>query len=245
MVLVRSVTFDGAAQVRAMEELVAEGIHGLVLTPCNDPVVIDKINELYHLSIPVVTTNTDIQGSRRLSYIGSNYYEGGRTAGGLMRLITGGHANLGIITGSSQVLCHTERIAGFLDVIQKTAPKIHLLDTLKNHDDEFESYEVTRHFLKTHPEADAVFFAAAGVQGGCRAIQNMNRARNMRVICFDANDTVRQMMMDGLIDATISQQPRKQGSRPLDLLFDYLTTGNLPEQEINYVEAAIKIRENL
>lgn len=162
-----------------------------------------------------------------------------------MRLATGGHARLGIITGSSQVLCHTERIAGFLDVISRTAPGLEVLDTLKNHDDEFESYEVTKHFLKAHPDADAIFFAAAGVQGGCRAILNMNRADQMHVVCFDADETLRPLMADGLICATISQQPRKQGSRPLDLLFDYLTTGNLPEQEINYVDAAIKIRENL
>ena len=50
----------------------------------------------------MITSNTDIQGSSRLAYVGSNYYEGGRTAGGLMRLVTEGKANLGIITGSSQ-----------------------------------------------------------------------------------------------------------------------------------------------
>lgn len=244
-VLIRRVTFDADAQIRAINELVAEGIHGLMMTPYNDPSIVEKINELYQMEIPVVTTNTDIQGSRRIAYVGSNYYEGGRTAGGLMRLVTGGSARLGIITGSSQVLCHTERIAGFLDVLQRTAPGIQVLDTLKNHDDEFESYEVTKHFLKTYPDANAVFFAAAGVHGGCKAIMNMNRTKNMHVICFDAEVTIRQMVLDGLICATISQQPRKQGSRPLDLLFDYLTTGNLPEEEINYVDAAIKIRENL
>lgn len=244
-VLIRRVTFDAAAQIRAVNELVAEGIHGLVLTPYNDPSVIGRINELQEQGIPVVTTNTDIQGSRRLAYVGSDYYACGRTAGGLMRLVTGGQAKLGIITGSSQVLCHTERIAGFLEVLRETAPGIEVLDILKNHDDEFESYEVTKHFLTAHPEADALFFAAAGVHGGCKAIQNLKRGGTMRVICFDADDTLRSMVKQGLICATISQQPRKQGSRPLDLLFDYLTTGNPPEHEINYVEAAIKIRENL
>ncbi|MDD3795766.1 MAG: LacI family DNA-binding transcriptional regulator, partial [Lachnospiraceae bacterium] len=218
-VLVRSVTFDAAAQIRAISELQGQEIHGLVLTPYNDPDVVAKINELEQLGIPVVTTNTDIEGSRRIAYVGSNYYEGGRTAGGLMRLVTGGTASLGIITGSSQVLCHTQRIAGFLDVIQKTAPGLQVLDIMKNHDDEFESYEVTRHFLKTHPEANAIFFAAGGVHGGCKAILNMNRAKNMHIICFDAVDTTRQMVLDGLISATISQQPWKQGARPLDLLF--------------------------
>lgn len=244
-VLIRRVTFDAVAQIHAIDELIQEGIHGLVLTPYNDPSIVDKINQLSDQGIPVITTNTDIQGSRRLAYVGSDYRQGGRTAGGLMRLVTGGHAKLGIITGSSQVLCHTERIAGFLEVLKETAPDIQVLDILKNHDDESESYEVTRQFLKNHPEADAVFFVAAGVHGGCKAIQERKRDHDLQVICFDAEDTTRQMVMDGLISASISQQPYKQGSRPLELLFDYLTTGERPEQEINYVDASIKIRENL
>lgn len=244
-VLIRRVTFDAEAQLEAMKELLSQGIHGLVLTPYNDPQVIEQINRMVEQGIPVITTNTDIQGSRRLAYVGSNYYECGRTAGGLMRLVTGGKARLGIITGSSQVLCHTERIAGFLDVIRQTAPDIQVLGISKNHDDEFESYEVTKHFLQEYPQADAIFFAAAGLQGGCRAIRSGGRQEHMRVICFDAETAVPAMVENGLICASISQQPRRQGSLPLELLFDYLTTGNPPEQEIYYVDAAIKIRENL
>ncbi len=235
-VLIRRVIFD---------ELMDLGIHGLVITPYNDPLIIEKINRLQEQGIPVITSNTDIQGSSRLAYVGSNYYEGGRTAGGLMRLVTEGKANLGIITGSSQVLCHTERIAGFLDVIRKTAPDIQLLTIEKNHDDEFESYEVTKRFLTEYPQADAIFFSAAGLQGGCRAILNTGRQNHMKVICFDAETAVPSMVECGLVCASISQQPRKQGSLPLELLFDFLTTGNPPEQDVYYVDAAIKIRENL
>ena len=244
-VLIRRVIFDAGAQLSAIDELMDLGIHGLVITPYNDPLIIEKINRLQEQGIPVITSNTDIQGSSRLAYVGSNYYEGGRTAGGLMRLVTEGKANLGIITGSSQVLCHTERIAGFLDVIRKTAPDIQLLTIEKNHDDEFESYEVTKRFLTEYPQADAIFFSAAGLQGGCRAILNTGRQNHMKVICFDAETAVPSMVECGLVCASISQQPRKQGSLPLELLFDFLTTGNPPEQDVYYVDAAIKIRENL
>jgi hypothetical protein len=37
----------------------------------------------------------------------------------------------------------------------------------------------------------------------------------------------------------------RQGSLPLRLLFDHLTTGKLPDPEISYVDAAIRIRDNL
>lgn len=244
-VLIRQVSFDAQAQLDAISELAAEGIHGLVLTPYNDPAIRERIDRLADEGIPVVTTNTDIEGSRRIGYVGSNYYRDGQTAGGLMRLVTGGRAKLGIISGSSRVLCHTDRIAGFTEVIRRTAPGIEILDTLMNHDDEAESYAVTSRFLKEHPEADAVFFAAAGLGGGCRAILESGRAEGIRIICFDADETHRPMLENGLISASISQQPMRQGSLPLRLLFDHLTTGKLPDPEISYVDAAIRIRENL
>ena len=52
-------------------------------------------------------------------------------------------------------------------------------------------------------------------------------------------------MKNGTISAVICQQPRVQGSKPLALLFTYLTTGELPEKEHNYVDVDIRIRENL
>ena len=57
--------------------------------------------------------------------------------------------------------------------------------------------------------------------------------------------TSRQLVEEGTIAAVICQQPKVQGSRPLDLLFTYLTTGQLPENEHHYVMTDIRIRENL
>ncbi len=244
-VVIRKVAYDPEAQLRAIDELCEEGINGLIITPVSDPLIVNRINELFDDGIPVVTTNSDIDGSRRLAYVGSDYYKSGRIAGGLMRLVTGGRAKVGIITGSHQVLCHTDRIAGFRSALSESAPGIEILDTLENHDDEFESYEVTRHFLKAHPDADALFFSAAGVTGGCRAIINMNRTRNMHIICFDADSSAREMFQDGLISATISQQPEMQGSVPLDLLFEYLTTGVKPEEEIHCIDTSVLVRESI
>ena len=66
-----------------------------------------------------------------------------------------------------------------------------------------------------------------------------------KVITFDEVPTTLEMLKDGIISATISQQPVRQGSRSLDILFEYLTSGILPEQEQNFVELSIKIRENI
>lgn len=241
--LTRRTEFDVKTQLDAIDELLQEGIHGLLLAPYNHPAIPVKINELADQGIPVVTVNTDIGGSRRMAYVGSDYICGGRTAAGLLALMTTGEVELGIITGSPNVLCHSERIRGLTETLERSYPRIHIAEVLENHDDEFESYALTRRLLQENPEIDALFFAAAGVFGGCKAIQESGR--HPKVVTFDDVPTTLEMLRAGIISATISQQPRRQGSRSLDLLFEYLTSGTLPEQEENFVEHSIKIRETI
>ena len=241
--ITKRVEFDVNAQLDAIDGLLEEGIHGLMLAPYNHMRIQKKIDELIDRQIPVVTVNTDIGGSKRMAYVGSDYFRGGCTAAGLLALMTSGDVKLGIITGSSNVLCHTERIEGFCHTLKKSYPRIHVMEILENHDDEFKSYALTSRLLKEHPALDALFFSAAGVYGGCKAI--LESGLHPRVITFDEVPTTLEMLKKGVISATISQQPYRQGSRSLDILFEYLTSGMPPENELNFVELSIKIRENV
>lgn len=243
-VLVTRVGFDLTAQLDAMDEMVSQGVSGIVLSPYNDPLICDKINELDSRGIPVITTNTDIENSGRLAYVGCNFYRSGETAAGLMHLIAGNEVYAGIVTGSSKVLCHTDRIAGFRDRIESHYPGIRIVDTIENSDDEFESYDRTLVLLREHPEINALYFAAGGVYGGCRAVLAAGR-KDITIISCDKVSTTREMVLQGVIAATICQQPLIQGTKPLDLLFSCLTTGEKPEKEYHYTTVDIRIRENI
>lgn len=243
-VLVTRVGFDLTAQLDAMDEMVSQGVSGIVLSPYNDPLISDKINELDGRGIPVITTNTDIENSSRLAYVGCNFYRSGETAAGLMHLIAGNEVYAGIVTGSSKVLCHTDRIAGFRDRIESHYPGIRIVGTIENSDDEFESYDRTLALLREHPEINALYFAAGGVYGGCRAVLAAGR-KDITIISCDKVSTTRDMVLQGVIAATICQQPLIQGTKPLDLLFSCLTTGEKPEKEYHYTTVDIRIRENI
>ncbi len=246
-VLIRQTEYDLNRQLEAIDELVAEEISGLAISPYNDNAVREKIDALHDRGIPVVTLNTDIENARRLAYVGCHFYRSGETAGGLMHLMTGGAADgsvhVGIISGSMNVLCHTERIAGFRHVTE-TYGGIQIVETVNNSDDESRSYDLTADMLRRHPEINALYFTAGGVYGGC-AVMDSGRAAQITVITNDMVDTTREFLENGLIAATICQQPFVQGHKPLSILFTYLTTGELPAVENDYVNIDIRIRENL
>ena len=244
-VITKQIPYGVEEQLKAIDELLEEEVNGIALAPHNDERIRKRINELFDMGIPVVTLNTDIENSKRIAYVGSNYTKSGATAAGLMQLMTKGDIHIGIVTGSSDILCHTERIAGFTDTLKKYRNSIHITDIIEVHDDEIESYEKTTKLLTAHPEINALFFTAGGVYGGCRSVKSLGRQKDMCIIAYDLVPTTKELMKKGTIAAVICQQPRHQGSKPLSLLFTYLTTGELPEKEQNYVAVDIRIRENL
>lgn len=244
-VIIKQIANSVEEQLRAMDELLEEEVNGIALAPYNDDRIRVRINELYDLGIPTITLNTDIENSKRIAYVGSNYTKSGATAAGLLQLMTHGDVHVGIITGSSNILCHTERIAGFTQTLKPFGDSIHITAITEVHDDEIESYEKTTQLLKEHPEINALYFAAGGVYGGCRSIKALGLQDKIRVVAYDMVPTTRELIKKGTIAAVICQQPKVQGSKPLALLFTYLTTGELPEKEHNYVAVDIRIRENL
>ena len=244
VVIKRISAFGIKDQIQAIDELVEEEINGLAISPQNDPSIAEKINELYDKGIPTVTFNTDIDNSKRIAYVGSNYYRCGQTAAGLIHLMTSGEVYVGIVSGNSKVLCHTERIAGFRSKL-KEYTNIKEVAFFENDDDDFISYDKTLQMLKDHPEINAIFYAASGSYGGCKAVIAQDRQDNMKIVTFDRIEQTIEMIEKGIIAACICQQPQIQGYKPLEILFDYLTTGEMPKIENNYTEAEIRIKENI
>jgi LacI family transcriptional regulator len=231
-------------QLEAIDELVKEDINGLAISPQNAPSIAEKINELFDMGIPTVTFNTDIAGSKRIAYVGSNYYQCGQTAAGLLHLMTSGDVNIGIVSGYPNILCHTERIAGFKSRLEEYQ-NLHVVDFFENNDDDFISYDKTMKMLENHPEMNAIFFAAGGTYGGCKAVLASNRQNDMKIVTYDKTAPTIEMIKQNVISATICQQPRMQGFFPLEILFNYLTTGVPPKKEYNYTAVDIRIKENI
>lgn len=232
-------------QVELIDELVASGVTGIVLTPINHPMVASKINEIKKLGVLVVTANSDISNCERIAYVGSDCIKGGKTAAGLMALITGGRANIGTIIGSNFVVGHAERVRGFQEHLAQNFPDMHVVETVCNNDDDLESFEVTKDMLEQHPEIDALFLAAAGVKGACRAVRKMGLSGKLHIVSFDTVPHTRKMLKEGVISATLGQQPEKQAQLPLDILLNALGMDTPPAQEHYYTKIEIWIKENL
>lgn len=233
--------YDVSTQLVLLDELQKDNIHALMLTPINDPAIARRIDELCESGIAVIAVNVDIENSRRLCYVGSDYIQSGRTACGMMGLITQGHARVGIVTGSIRLLGHNQRIAGFSQLCKQRYTDIMVVDIVESNDDDIQAYAVTKQMLADHPDINALYITAGGVYGACRAAQESGRS--LTIISFDDIPSTREMLRAGVISATICQQPDVQGALPVELLVRLLVEGKKPDKDFYCTKIEIKTRE--
>lgn len=243
-VLVRTTKgYDVGRQLALLEEL-AEEANAVILNPINDAQIARRIDSLVEEGICVITVNTDIEGTRRLCYVGSDYISSGETACGMMGLLTGGRAEIGVVTGSVKVLGHNQRITGFRNIMKKKYPQFHVADFAESNDDDEQAYEAAKGMLTEHPEIDALYLVAAGVAGVCRAAEELGRSEKLCIICFDSTPQIMAAIQHGEIRATICQQPFVQGYESVKAAYHFLVGGVKPREQF-IVKNEIKIAENL
>lgn len=237
--------YDVQRQLALIAELEKANVSALVIQPINDPRIAKKINDLGKNGIPTITVNTDIENTCRSCYVGSDYTAGGVTAAGVMRIVTGGRAKIGIVTGVSRLLGHDQRRGGFERHIKTVCPDIKIVDSASAMDDTEHSYRMTTAMLDRNPQIDAIFIVAAGAEGVCRAVVDKNLQDAIRIVAFDTIPATIGMMRSGLVRAAICQQPLRQGHDAVIAAFDILLSG-VPKQGNRIImEHQIKILETL
>lgn len=234
-------TYDAQKQIELMDEL-AEIVNCLIINAIDDKSIADRIDELKEEGISVFTVNTDISGSKRVAHIGVNVAEYGRIACGLIGLMCGKQANVLITIGSFSLLEHRARVEGFRDTIHSRYPEMKILDVLETQDDDEEAYRVVWEFLQNSTDVDAFCVASGGISGICRVLKELD-INNIRVVACDVIPDTVSLMEEGIIQATIDQQPWMQGYQAVSVAVKYLISGKTAK--IIEIENQVKLFENI
>ena len=220
-------------------------VNAVIINPINHPKVIEAINRCIDAGVFVVTVNNDVEQAKHHYYVGTDYYNGGQTAAGLMKLITRGQRHIAVTLASRQILGHKQRLQGFYSVLEGN-DQYEIIDILEDDDDDFTAFDKTKTLLVAHPDINTIFMAASGgAYGVCRAVLSLGRAEDITIITFDTLPGIVEMMEKGVVDAAIYQHPRQQGSRSMRLVYDYLLNGIEPPQDRILLQNEIRILENV
>lgn len=235
--------YSSEKQIDAIEKM-SERVQFLILNGINDERVAEKIRYLKNQKIPTLTLNTDVENSQRLCYVGCNYEQSGKMAAGVIRILGKEKIKIAIATGSSKILGHNQRVHGFISICKENASNMEIIDIIETNDDDEYAYQQLLGLLARHNEINAIYIAAAGTAGVCKAVQDLQKQGEISIIASDSTDSVKEWMKKGLIKATICQQPWMQGYQAVVMAMEYLGKGIAPKEDF-IIKNEIKILENI
>lgn len=246
VILKEGISVDEKEQIKAIEELEAEGIQGLAIMPVECEGVRLKLNTLMEeKNIPVVTFNSDIVGTRRLCFVGMDNRKSGRTAAGLMGLLTGGSGKILIITGYFSNHVDNQRVDGFIEEIKNTYPQMEIAGVHGSFDETAEVERIVENALMSTTGIRGILVVSGGQAGVGRAFEKLKIEHRPYVIIYDQTPKNEKALKENTVDFLIDQNGYVQGYEPPHILADLLVKGISPEREFLFTDINIKMKYNL
>lgn len=237
---------DEKEQLEAIRNLVAEGIDGLAIMPVDCEGVREEINELVeHENIPVVTFNSDIVGTKRCCFVGMDNHKSGRTAAGLMKMMTGGHGKILVITGYFTNPVNSHRVAGFVEELKVSCPELEVVGVQGSFDEAEEVEKIVINTMRTIPDLDGIFLVSGGQAGIRKAFDDLQLQKRPFVVVYDQTPRNEKALREDTVDFLIDQNGYVQGYRPPFILADLLQKDQHPEGELLLTDINIKTKYNL
>lgn len=237
---------DEQEQLDAIDELLNMGIDGLAIMPVDSERVRDRLNwMIQEKQIPVVTFNSDIVGTKRSCFVGMDNQQSGRTAAGLLAMMTRGTGKILIITGYFSSLLNNSRVDGFVDELKKTAPTLEIAGVQGSFNQAEEVEKIITNAMMSISGINGIFLVSGGQEGIEKAFQKLGIEQRPYVVLYDRIPENEKLLMEGTADFLIDQNGFEQGYRPLRILADLILNGEAPQKEYFYTGIDIKTKYNL
>lgn len=223
--------FDGQQFAEAINTCVIKGYDAICTVGVADSIV-PAIDAATKAGIPVYTFNSETEKeSTRVAFVGQDLYNAGVLAGETLAELIGEEGQVGIITGYYNVYAHEQRRQGAEEALGK-CEGIEIVGDVENHDSGDEAYTAAKNFITANPDLKGILVTAGGPHGAAKAIQELGLQDQIKLVCFDTTDEIVSYMKDGIINASIGQDPYGQGADPVILAYNQVVTGE-PEVEGN------------
>lgn len=239
-------TFPDNEQVQHMHHLIEQGnLDAIVIAPHDAKPFEDVINKADDLNIPVFTVNTDVPNSKRVAYVGSDYFDAGYIAAELVTLFKENIKKVSVLRDSEDTYQMQNKQRGFLRYFQENELNMEI-NTITFNNSAYITQSRIEKMMKKYAneleDSDAVY-VASGILGEIEKYWN-NNSKKQVVIGHDLNEKIYNAMNHGIVTATICQDPMAQATITLQKVTDYLLENKIEETTNHIVKLEIVTKAN-
>ncbi|MBC8470143.1 MAG: substrate-binding domain-containing protein [Planctomycetes bacterium] len=221
---------DRERQIQIVEDFIALKVAGVVLAPNGSNALVPKVEEMFAKNIPCVIIDSEIDTDKYVSFAATNNYQGGVIAARRMGKILNGKGKV-IVTkfmpGSGSTI---NRENGFIETIEKEFPDIEIVDTKYGMATVETALQAAEDLLTKHAELDGLYASNASTSvGSAQALQSQGRTDKIKMVGFDAEETLIDKLRSGVVDSLVVQDPYKMGYIGVKTLVDKINGKEVPK----------------
>lgn len=219
---------------------------GIVIVPVSTTQLNFLIDEASDNDIPVVTISDDAPYSKRFCYVGPENLNCGRLCGELMGNFMGSDSKILLFSGSTEMYGLKQRVQGFKEKIKISYPNSKITKIINYNEDEHLCYKKAYEELSKNINYDGIYVTSAiGTVAVARALSELNLENPPKLIGFEPSQETAPYIYDGTINTLIYQDSFSQGYLSIKTLFDYLSSGIVPEKDFINTKIEIAMQENI
>lgn len=215
---------DVRGQIEIMENLISMKVSGIALCATDPVALIPYVNKAVEAGIPVIAFESDMPGSKRYAFMGTDNYNAGVHLGHVVGRELGGKGKMIICTGLPTQKSLNDRIRGIRECLDANYPGVKIVDLQTGQGDPALTLSVIEAQIQANPDFDV--FTSIDATGGPVAV-SIWRAKGWKsdkhkIITFDDMPENLQGLREGLATAVITQRQWTWGPKIVDRLNDII-----------------------
>jgi ribose transport system substrate-binding protein len=222
---------DSLRQRAQVEELVAQGVDLLIISPKEAAPLTQPVAEAYDKNIPVIVLDRAVQGDRYTTFIGADNVKIGREAGKWAAQALGGKGMIVELKGLMTSTPGQDRNQGFREGLELDKhPDLKVVFEADMQWLEPNARKEMESALTTHKKIDLVYaHNDPGAHGAYLAAKEAGRDKEMKFVGIDAlpHEGV-EYVKQGILDATFMYPTG--GAEAIDIALTLLGGGSVPKK---------------
>jgi ribose transport system substrate-binding protein len=238
---------DYKEQIAIVEQCIAEGVSGIVLSPISDVALGAPVSKAMKNKIPVLIFDSALKGKAGknfISFVGIDNRKAGELAGNHLAKLLGSKGKIVLLRAVKGQANTTEREEGFLDAIAKYKGIRVLVSDCYAGGTVDEAKKASLSIVSQLKETDGIFCPnELSTMGMLQALREANLAGKLKFVGFDTPAPVVEALKKNEINALIAQDPSRMGYLGVKTIVDYIR-GKKINQMID-IGVTVVTRENL
>jgi ribose transport system substrate-binding protein len=227
---------DTAQQQDDVQNFISQQVSAILVNPVDSDAVVPAVEAANDAGIPVIALDRKASGGDVVSTIASDNVQGGKMAGEeLIRLVSSG--NVGQLEGIPGTDPARDRGEGFQDAIDAQS-SVKVVASQTADFDRSEGLTVTENIMQANSDIKGIFAQNDEMALGAVQALGDQAGDDVKIAGFDGGEDALNAIQDGMMNATIAQQPDKMGSLGVETAISVINGESVEENipvEVNLV----------